>query len=239
MGVPLDRRSRYPYTGSIGSVECCERWKRPTVMIFSRALILQEIALVCTILISIGAGCIVLRWRAHLRVLRAMRVPLAGFALFGLCDVLVTLHGTWHAPWREANPAMRAFLFWGSWWGLCLGSALWIVAWTLVFDWLEALRECHPGRATRIGWLQLWIGYALALGHLNGFVSWTQTPSSIARLFRQFYTLWSGYAGWLGALSPFGYPLYSGLCFGAIATIIHVVIVGMHMRIARRDGHPF
>jgi hypothetical protein len=126
---------------------------------------------------------------------------------------------------------MRAFLVWGGWWGQCIGSALWILAWTLVLDGLELLRRrSHPRWATLVGWIRLWTVYALAIGHLNGLVSWTSSPGVVATLFRGFYHAWSAKAGWLSALSPFGYPLYSGLFFGGLCAVVHWAIVGVRAR---------
>src|SRR5262245_34694154 len=106
-------------------------------MLFSSTLLLQQIVVLCSILLAIVVGLLFLHLRGHLQSLRSIWVPLLGFAIFGICDALVTLQGTWQSPWREANPSMRAFLQWAGWQGQCLGSALWILAWTLVLDVLE------------------------------------------------------------------------------------------------------
>lgn len=194
-------------------------------MLFSYALMPQQIVLLSWIVLAIGLSVAYLRWRGHLGLLRRLWLPLAGFAAFGVADALVTLHGTWQAPWREANPSMRAMLLWGGWLGQCLGSALWLMAWALVFGQLEAWRTRAVGRAAIAGWLQLWLAYALAFGHLNGFVSWAAPHGALGRLFVAFYRLWSRAAGWAEPLSPFGYPLYSGLCFGAAAALGHALAV--------------
>jgi hypothetical protein len=103
---------------------------------------------------------------------------------------------------------------------------LWIFAWTLVFDAIETYRERMPKhRPVGAHWLRLWIAYALAIGHLNGFVSWLDSKGGLAFLFLAFHRWWSSAAGWLNPLSPFGYPLYSGICFGGICTLIHLAIV--------------
>ncbi|HNP73524.1 MAG TPA: hypothetical protein PKK15_20595 [Kouleothrix sp.] len=192
-------------------------------MLFSSALLPQELALLGCIVAAAGASVAFLRRRGRLGMLRRLWLPLASFTLFGLADALVTLHGTWQAPWREANPAMRALLLRAGWLGQCLGSALWVLAWALVLSWLEAWRERRPARAAQLGWLQLWLAYALALGHLNGFVSWAAPRGAIGGAFSAFYRAWSGAAGWLEPISPFGYPLYSGLCFGGVAALAHVL----------------
>jgi len=200
-------------------------------MLFSNTLILQQAVLVGSILFAIILSLIYLRRRNHLHALQAVRVPLLGFAIFGICDALVTLHGTWQAPWREANPSMRAFLVWGGWRGQCLGSVLWIFAWVLVLDGMESWRDRTSKRtAACISWLRLWIVYALALGHLNGFVSWTDRAEPVAALFGLFYRFWSRNVGWLGPLSPFGYPLYSGLCFGGVCALAHALLVRLYER---------
>jgi hypothetical protein len=200
-------------------------------MLFSSTLILQQTVLICSILLAIGLGFGYLHQRGHLQSLRPACVPLIGFAVFGICDALVTLHGTWQAPWREANPSMRAFLIWCGWWGQCLGSVLWIFAWVLVLDGLESWRSRASKRtAERISWLRLWIVYALALGHLNGFVSWVDRSGPVATLFSLFYRFWSRNIGWIGPLSPFGYPLYSGLFFGGACALAHAIIVRLYQR---------
>jgi len=194
-------------------------------MLFSSAL-LQQIVLLCSILLAIVLGLLYLHWRSHLQSLRSISVPLLGFAIFGICDALLTLHGTWQSPWREANPSMRVFLLWGGWWGQCLGSALWILAWTLVLDRMESWRAGGSIRtACLASGLRLWVVYGLAIGHLNGFVSWLAPSNDVARIFAAFRRLWVTQAAWLAAISPFGYPLYSGLCFGSVCALAHVLIV--------------
>jgi hypothetical protein len=172
-----------------------------------------------------------LRWRGHLASLRAVRLPLLGFVVFGICDALVTLQGTWQSPWREGNPSMRAFLLLAGWLGQCLGSGLWILVWAFALDGMETLRTRLSRRgAATISVLRLWAVYALALGHLNGLVSWTQSPRMVAATFAWFYTAWRTHAAWLSALSPLGYPLYSGLFFGGLCTLAHLLAAWANTR---------
>jgi len=205
-------------------------------MLFSRVLLPQQVILIGSIVLAIALGIAYLCWRGRLIALRPVRIPLLLFALFGTCDALMTLSGTWQAPWREANPSMRAFLQWGGWWGQCLGSMLWILAWTLVFDGLESLRRhLHSRWMAVVDCIRLWTVYALAVGHLDGFVSWSNWPGTVAMLFRTFHHAWSVNAGWLTTLSPFGGPLYSGLCFGGLCTLVHWITISICKRGATRS----
>src|SRR6266542_2717402 len=94
--------------------------ERISIMLVLSTLIFPQIILLCSILLAIVLGLLYLRRRGHLQSLQLIWFPLLGFAIFGICDALVTLEGTWQSPWREANPSMRAFLLWGGWWGQCL-----------------------------------------------------------------------------------------------------------------------
>jgi hypothetical protein len=207
-------------------------------MLFTPTHIAEQIALLLAIALAAGLGIRYLNWRDHLASLRAIWLPLLGFVVFGVCDALVTLQGTWQAPWREGNPSMRAFLLWAGWWGQCLGSALWILAWALALDGMETLRaRISPRGAGLLGALRLWVVYALALGHLNGLVSWTRSPRAIAAIFAWFYAAWRERAAWLGMLSPLGYPLYSGLFFGGLCALAHMLIIWAYDRRRSSAAH--
>lgn len=203
-------------------------------MIFERSILGQQIVLLLSIAAAIGLAYAYLRWRHRLSSLRSLWLPLSLFTLFGTLDALVTVRGTWNAPWREGNPAMRAFLVWGGWIGQCVGSAVWIVGWTLVLDGLESLRLRLAGRwAALVGWLRLWTAYALALGHLNGFASWGAVPGADVAT-RGFFVfldwLWAREPG-LFAISPFGYPLYAGLFFGGLCALLHAATAAALRRV--------
>jgi hypothetical protein len=198
-------------------------------MILSRAILGQQLVLLLTIGLAIGLAIVYLRWRSHLDLLRALWLPATLFAIFGTLDALVTMAGTWNGPWREANPTMRAFLLWAGWWGQCVGSFLWVIGWTLVVDGLESLRQRLGGRGASIArGMQLLALYGLAAGHISGFLSWiflARLPA-VAEVFFGLYQR----IPWLDAISPFSYPLYLGLSFGGLCTLLHVGILALRRR---------
>src|SRR5438045_2654965 len=67
--------------------------ERISTMLVSSTLLFPQIILLCSILLAIVLGLLYLRWRGHLHSLRSIWLPLLGFAIFGICDALVTLQG--------------------------------------------------------------------------------------------------------------------------------------------------
>ena len=115
---------------------------------------------------------------------------------------------------------------WGGWWGQCVATAAWIIGWSLFVDGLGLLGRRLTGRwGTLVSHGPLLTLYALALGHLDGLLSWTDSPACLADLFLAFERFLRGKAAWLTAFSPFGTPLYTGLFFGGICTVLHCGVV--------------
>ncbi len=77
-------------------------------MIFTQAILGQELTLVGVIGAEMGLIYAFLRLRGHLGVLRHVWLPALLWAIFGILDALVTMVGTWGDPWREANSWLRA-----------------------------------------------------------------------------------------------------------------------------------
>lgn len=139
-------------------------------MIFARAFLGQELILVGAIMLALELIYIYLRQRNQLDLLRRVWLPALFWAIFGTLDALVTLVGTWGDPSREGNPTTRAFLSWGGWAGLVLGTFLYVLLWALVVIRLETLRGRLGGVWARVlGGAQLLILYALAAGHFSAF----------------------------------------------------------------------
>lgn len=169
-----------------------------------------------------------LRWRDRLDSARFLLIPILFFAFSGTLDALVTMHGTRDAPWRERNDAVRPFLEWGGWWGQCLATAAWIIGWSLFVDGLESLRRRLTGHwAALLNWGRLLTVYALAVGHLDGFLSWTHSPVWLADLFSVVERFLQEKAAWLEPISPFGWPLYIGLLLGGLCALVHLGAVSL------------
>ncbi len=191
-----------------------------------QVVILQSILLL-TIGASIGLVVFTLHRLGWLGYARPWLVPIALFAVFGSLDAWVTMSGTWNAPWREGNPSIRAFMEWGGWWGQCIATAVWIAGWSLFVVGLGGLARRLPGRwGTLASTGPLLTLYALALGHLDGLLSWTGSPAWLAGLFAAFERFLGEKAAWLVAASPFGMPLYTGLFFGGLCTVLHLGVQG-------------
>lgn len=191
-------------------------------MLFSPDILPQQIILLLTIGLSIGLVIGYLYWRNRLDSARPLLIPIFFFVVFGTLDALMTMRVIWNAPWREGNSVIRAFLEWGGWWGQCVGTAVWVVSWSLFVDGLESLRRRVDGRwGTLLSWGRLLTVYVLAVGHLDGFVSWTDSPSRLVDLFSGFDRFLWQKAAWLRDFSPFGWPLYTGLFFGGLCALLH------------------
>ncbi len=191
-------------------------------MLFSHGVVVLQVILLLTIGASIGLVIIYLHRLGRLGYVRPWLIPIALFAVFGSLDAWVTMSGTWNAPWREGNPSIRAFMEWGGWWGQCIATAVWIVGWSLLVDGLGWLGRRLPGRwGTLVSYSPLLTFYALAIGHLDGLVSWTGSPAWLADLFGTFERFLREKATWLVASSPFGMPLYTGLFFGGLCALLH------------------
>ncbi len=191
-------------------------------MLFSHQVVVLQVILLLTIGVSIGLVVDYLRRLGRLGYARPWLIPISLFVLFGSLDAWVTLSGTWNAPWREGNPSIRAFMEWGGWWGQCVATALWIIGWSLFVDGLGTLGRRLPGRwGTLVSHGPLLTLYALAVGHLDGLLSWTGSPAWLADLFLAFERFLREKATWLVAVSPFGMPLYSGLVFGGMCALLH------------------
>jgi hypothetical protein len=188
-------------------------------LLFSYPVVVRQVILLLTIGVSIGLVVGYLRWRGRLDYVRPWLIPAALFAVFGSLDAWVTMNGTWNAPWREGNPSIRVFMEWGGWWGQCIATAAWIVGWSLFVDGLGSLGRRLPGRwGTLASYGPLLTLYALALGHLDGLLSWTDSPA------------------WLVVVSPFGMPLYTGLFLGGICALLHNLIGGIAAALKRNAG---
>jgi hypothetical protein len=185
-----------------------------------------QFVLVTLVGMALGLVYAYLRWRGQLDALRRLWLPALLWTVFGTLDALATTIGTWDAPWNEGNPTTRAFLIWGGWVGLVIGTFLYVLFWAAVVLGLEALRR-RSGRvwASVLGGAQLLILYALAMGHLWGFLTWTPLvqvvwPGPLIDFLSQ-------RAPWLYAISPLGYGLYFGLILGAICTALHLGIAAL------------
>jgi len=121
---------------------------------------------------------------------------------------------------------MRALLLWEGWRGVCLGFAAWILGSAIFVDALESprLRLRHRSR-TLVGWLQIYTLYALALGDLDGMLSWTQQPTGLYQVFSAIATLFNTLLPWSVGGTGLGYLVGPSLFFGAICTALHFGIV--------------
>lgn len=199
--------------------------------IFARAILGQELMLLGAIALAMGLIYVYLRWRGQLDLLRRIWLPALLWTIFGSLDALVTMVGTWGAPWREGNPTTRAFLYWAGWLGLTIGAVLYALFWAAFVIGLEALRQRLGGaRASILGGMQLLTLYALATGHMAGFLSWTPAFGPVWPLI----DFLSVHAQWFFTTSPLGYDLYIGLALGSICTALHLSIAAILRR--RRAG---
>jgi hypothetical protein len=198
-------------------------------MIFARALLGQELILVGTIALAIGLVITYLRWRGQLDLLRRAWPAALLWAIFGTLDALVTIVGTWGAPWREANPTLRAMLTWDGWVGQLIYTFVWVLFWAAIVIGLEELRRRLGGVwEYPLGAVQLLILYALALGHLYGYLSWT--PYIHAPLLVFLYER----APWLFDGSPLGVFSNLSLILGAVLTALQLAIAALlHSRRGR------
>ena len=194
-------------------------------MIFARAILGQELILVSAIGLAMALISLYLRQRGHLDLLRRVWLPALLFALFGTLDALVTIVGTWDAPLREGNPTTRAWLLWGGWVGLVIGTFLYVLFWAAAIVGLETLRQ-RSGRlwASVLGGVQLLILYALAIGHFWGFLTWTSYYPAWGWNVQSYLSL---HAPWLYAISPLGYGIYVGLVLGVIVMTVHLAIAAL------------
>lgn len=168
-----------------------------------------------------------LRWRRHSgSLLRLAWAPALLFGVFALLDALVTLQGTWNLPWNEAEPTLRALLLWEGWRGVCIGFVVWILGSAIFVDALESprLRLSYRSR-TFVGWLQLYTLYALAMGDLDGMLSWTHQPTGLYQLFSAVATSFNHWLPWSVGGAGLGYLVGPSLCFGAMCTAIHISVV--------------
>jgi hypothetical protein len=210
---------------------------KQTALLFSHPVVVRQIILLLTIGASVGLVLGYLHWRGRLGYVRPWLIPAALFAVFGSLDAWVTMSGTWNAPWREGNPSIRVFMEWGGWWGQCVATAAWIVGWSLFVVGLGTLGRRLPGRwGTLVSYGPLLTLYALALGHLDGLLSWTDSPAWLAGLFLAFERFLREKAAWLAAVSPFGMPLYTGLFLGGICAVLHCWIDGVAGALKRNAG---
>jgi len=204
-------------------------------MVFARAILGQELVLLCAIGLAMALIYAGLRWRGQLDLLRRVWLPALLFAIFGTLDALVTLVGTWDASLREGNPTTRAFLVWGGWVGLVIGTVLYVLFWAAVVIGLESLRQRYTRLwASVLSGAQLLVLYALAMGHFWGFLTWTRHYPAWGWDVQNYLSI---HAPWLYAISPLGYGIYVGLVLGAICTAVHLAIAGLlHRTGARSPG---
>jgi hypothetical protein len=204
-------------------------------MIFARALLGQELILLGAIGLAMGLIYAYLRWRGQLDLLPRVWLPALLWAIFGPLDALVTIVGTWGDPWAEGNPLVRAWLIWDGWVGQVVYTFLYVLFWAVVVVGLEELRGRVGGirpdgiggfLAYLLGAAQLITLYALAVGHLYGFLSWTPYLQPIWPLITYFEV----HVPWLFSDSPIGYLLDWGTALGAICTVLHLGIAALLRR---------
>jgi hypothetical protein len=192
-------------------------------MVFSRAILGQELVLVGVIMLALGLVATYVRARGQLDLARRVWLPVLLWAVFGTLDALVTMVGTWGDPSREGNPTTRAFLCWGGWVGLVLGAFLYVLFWAAAIIGLEALRGRLGGVwGSILGAAQLFILYALAVGHFFGFLSWTPYFPFWAQLDWLYM-----HDRWFFTTSPLGYDSYIGVVLGALCTALHLGIAAL------------
>jgi hypothetical protein len=203
--------------------------------ILARAILGPELILLGAIALALGLSYAYLRTRAQLDLLRRVWLPALLWSIFGSLDPLVTMAGTWGAPQQEGNPTTRAFLYSFGWLGVVLKTFLDVLFWGALVIGLEALRRRLDGGWTHaLGAVQLLILYALATGHLYGFLSWTPVffVFHVWRLIDYLYL----HARWIFTTSPLGSGLYIGLALGSLCTALHLVLAAILRRTTA--GHP-
>lgn len=203
-------------------------------MIFARALVGQELILLGTIGLAIGLVVAHLRQRGQLDLLRRVWLATVLWAIFGTLDALVTMVGTWGAPWREANTMLRAMLSWDGWIGQLIYTFGWVLFWAAVVLGLEELRRRLSG--VRLGGVRVWVYllgatqlvilYTLAVEHLSGFLSWTPYLQPIMPLIAWL----DARAPWLFANSPMVIFVNYALILGAIFTALQLAITALLRR---------
>jgi hypothetical protein len=187
----------------------------------------EQAVLITALLAAFALALLYLRRRGHLRLLSGdCWLPALLIVAFSLPDALVTLSGTWNAPSREANPFVGIFLTWAGWRGLCLALLLWILGWTLVLDGLETLRlRLPPHLAPLVRTAQLFLLYALAMGHLDGFSAWTHVPAAFYAASNGLLALLRQHAAWTMPSYALAYVLYPALIFGALCAAAHALLI--------------
>lgn len=200
-------------------------------MIFARALLGQELIVFGAIGLALGLIYAYLRGRRQLDLLRRVWPPTLLWAVFGPLDALVTIVGTWGDPWREANPALRAWLIWDGWVGQVISTFLYVLFWAAVVIGLEEGRRRSGGVwEYPLGAAQILTLYTLAIEHLAGFLSWTPYLQPIMPLIGWL----DGRAPWLFADSPLALFLNFALIVGAFLTAAQLasaaLVRGMRMR---------
>lgn len=201
-------------------------------MIFERAILGQELILLGTIAVAMGLIYTYLRWRGQLDMLRHVWLPALLWTIFGPLDALVTIVGTWGAPWAEGNPLLRRFLFWDGWIGQVIYTFLWVLFWSALVVGLEELRR-RCGRV-RFGavWVyifgagQLLILYMLGLAHCYGFLSWTPFGQQLWPLIAFFEER----APWLFSDSLVGFFLDPATALAALCVVLHLAVAAFLRR---------
>ncbi len=111
--------------------------------------------------------------RGKFNELKKLALPVFFFFVFGTADALVTVANNISAV-REGNPYARVFIELGGWKGYVFLSFLWICLWALFALVLLELRARVESEKEKLFlfFVCLLEFYALALGHLSGFLSW-------------------------------------------------------------------
>jgi hypothetical protein len=192
----------------------------------------EQAALIMALLAAFALSALYLRRRGHLRLLSgACWLPALLIVAFSLPDALATLSGTWNAPSREADPFVGIFLTRAGWRGLCLALMIWILGWTLVLDGLETVRLRLPPRLAPLPRAaQLFLLYALAMGHLDGFSSWTHVPAAFYAASNDLLAVLRQHAAWTMPSYALAYVLYPALVFGALCAAAHALLTARGRR---------
>lgn len=204
----------------------------------------QQAILVLALLLAFGLALAFLHHRRHLARLRPLCLPALLLAAFCIPDAVLTLRGTWADAAREADPFVRAFLAWHGWQGLCAAFVVWVLGWALVIDGLETLRARLPERLGPLAASgELYILYAVALGHLDGLVSWTHAPAVVYRASAGLLAAVARDAPRVVSAFPLAYVLYPALVYGALFAAAHalIAVTGRHLAlpaVARDIARP-